>query len=78
MACARRFTILADGGVRVTWACGATATHRGETAIDVEVLADHLPRHHHHRWHLSPAGAYPLRVTTKMSTAPSTHRPNTQ
>lgn len=54
MACGRRFTVLADGGVRVTWDCGATMEAPDETAIDVEVLADHLPRHHHHRlWHHS-------------------------
>lgn len=56
MACGRRFTVLADGGVRVTWDCGATMVSKDETAVDVEVLADHLPRQHHHRpWHHRPA-----------------------
>ncbi len=47
--CGRRFTILADGGVRVTWDCGAFSDFPDETATDVDVLADHLPATHHHK-----------------------------
>lgn len=51
--CARRFTILAAGGVRITWDCGAERDVPDETAIDVEVLADRLAdvTHHHHHHH---------------------------
>ena len=50
--CTRTFTILAEGGVRIDWACGAHKVDRTEDAVDVEYLADHLPTHHHHRHHL--------------------------
>jgi hypothetical protein len=49
--CSRRFTFLAEGGVKVTWACGAQREFPDETAVDVEVLADHLPEAHHHQHH---------------------------
>jgi hypothetical protein len=52
--CTRTFTLLADGGARVRWACGAVKVNRAEQAVDLEVLerqawADH---HHHHVLHL--------------------------
>jgi len=49
--CPRRFVLRAEGGVRVVWACGASRVFADETAVDVEILADHLPtaHHHHHR-----------------------------
>ena len=50
--CARTFVLLAAGGVRVRWACGAELVVADEIAVDVEYLADHLPTHHHHRHHL--------------------------
>jgi hypothetical protein len=50
--CARRFIHLADGGVRVVWACGSQKDFPDETAVDVDILADHLPTHHHHHAHL--------------------------
>lgn len=51
--CGRRYLILADGGVRVTWDCGAEKVVTDETAIDVEVLADHTADiAHHHKRHL--------------------------
>ncbi len=50
--CARTFRLLAEGGVRITWHCGAERVIADETAVDVEVLADHLPTHHHHHVHL--------------------------
>ena len=52
--CARTFVILANGGVKVKWACGAEKVMPNETAVDVEVLADHLrdvSHHHHHHLH---------------------------
>lgn len=51
-SCRRRFVLLAAGGVRVRWACGTVRDFPDETAVDVEVLADHLPRSHHHHHHL--------------------------
>jgi hypothetical protein len=50
--CSRTFTLLADGGVLVHWTCGAEAVDREETAVDVDVLADRFPQHHHHRLHV--------------------------
>lgn len=53
--CRKRFTILAAGGVRITWDCGAEKVCPDETAVDLEVLADHLAdvahRHRHHLTH---------------------------
>lgn len=51
-SCTRRFTVLGDGGVRITWSCGARLDVLDETAVDVEILADHLPTTHHHHHHL--------------------------
>lgn len=50
--CPRRFTLLPDGGVRATYACGDQVTDEDEIAVDVEILADRFPRAHHHRRHL--------------------------
>ena len=50
--CRRTFVILAERGVRIVWACGAERDFPDETAVDVEILADHLPRQHHHHPHL--------------------------
>jgi hypothetical protein len=50
--CARTFLLLASGGVRVSWACGSHKDFASETAVDVAVLADHLPTFHHHHAHL--------------------------
>lgn len=50
--CERTFVILAEGGVRIRWTCGASVDFPNETAVDVDVLADHLPTTHHHRHHL--------------------------
>lgn len=50
--CPRSFLFLMDGGVRVRWACGATLERPDETAVDVEILRDHIPQDHHHRHHL--------------------------
>lgn len=47
--CPRRFTLLADGGVRVSYACGEVVVVQSETAVDVAVLEDHISRTHHHR-----------------------------
>lgn len=46
--CTRTFVILAAGGVKVRWACGAEKVYPNETRVDVEDLAEHLPSHHHH------------------------------
>jgi hypothetical protein len=51
--CARRFTLLAGGGVRVRWACGTEKDFPDEAAVDLDYLADHLPQHHHHKHHLT-------------------------
>lgn len=51
--CARRFIHRAEGGVKVVWACGAEREFPDETAVDVEILADHLPAVHHHKHHLT-------------------------
>jgi hypothetical protein len=51
--CGRTFTLLAGGGVRVRWDCGAHKDYPHETAVDVEYLADHLPTAHHHHRHLT-------------------------
>lgn len=50
--CTRRYVLLSEGGVRVVWSCGAHKDFPGEGAVDVEVLADHLPAHHHHHPHI--------------------------
>lgn len=48
--CPRRFTVLADGGVRASYACGADVVDLEETAVDVELLDERFSRaHHHHR-----------------------------
>lgn len=48
--CARTFVLLAEGGVKVRWACGAEYVSKDEAAVDVAVLAANLPTHHrHHR-----------------------------
>lgn len=49
--------ILAGGGIRIRWACGAVKDCPDETAVDVEYLADHLPQQHHHRHHHKGAGS---------------------
>lgn len=52
--CVRTFTILAGGGVKVRWACGAEKVIADEIAVDVEMLADHtsdMPHHHHRHLH---------------------------
>ena len=51
--CTRRFVLLAEGGVKVLWSCGAALVVANETAVDLEYLADHLPTHHHHKHHLT-------------------------
>lgn len=52
--CGRRFVLLATGGVKVRWACGAEKALPDETAVDVEVLADRTADlSHHHRHHLT-------------------------
>lgn len=44
--------MLADGGVKAVWACGATKVDRDEVAVDLVVLehqewaADHVHRPH--------------------------------
>lgn len=51
--CLRRFVVLAAGGVRIRWACGAEKVVAEETAVDVEFLVDHTADlSHHHRHHL--------------------------
>lgn len=50
--CGRHFELLAQGGVRCRWDCGAERVYPDESAVDVEYLADHLPEHHHHHPHL--------------------------
>ena len=51
--CRRRFIIRSEGGVLIRWACGAEKVVANETAVDVEVLADHLRDvSHHHQHHL--------------------------
>lgn len=51
--CSRTFVLLAGGGVKVRWACGAEKVMADETAVDVEYLADHLSDvGHHHKHHL--------------------------
>ncbi len=47
--CPRRFTLLAEGGVTVTYCCGEALTLADETAVDLDVLEDHVPSAHHHR-----------------------------
>lgn len=54
-ACPRKVMLLADGGYRVTWACGSVRVvdeGSGEwDAVDMVVLGslvDDLPQHHHH------------------------------
>ncbi len=44
--------LLASGGVRVRWDCGAERVVTDEPAVDVEYLADHIDSVHHHRHHL--------------------------
>lgn len=42
-----------DGGVRITWACGAEKVLPDEIAVDVEILLDRTADlSHHHRHHL--------------------------
>ena len=50
--CKRTFVLLAGGGVKVRWACGAERDYPRETRVDVDDLAEHLPTHHHHKHHL--------------------------
>jgi hypothetical protein len=50
--CARRFVLLAAGGVLIRWACGAEKVIADEPAVDVEVLADHTADISHHHKHL--------------------------
>lgn len=49
--CPHRFVLLAEGGVRVVWACGDELVNATETAVDIAVLADRpwTQAHHHHR-----------------------------
>jgi hypothetical protein len=49
--CPRQFMVLGDGGVRVTYACGAEVLLTGEIAIDVEILDDRIAQSHHHHRH---------------------------
>lgn len=51
--CRPRFELLSAGGVRVSWPCGAELVNAEETAVDVELLRDRFPSHHHHhlRYH---------------------------
>ncbi len=46
--CSRTFVLLAGGGVKVRWACGTEKVFADETAVDVDVLAEHISTHHHH------------------------------
>lgn len=51
--CPRRFIMLAAGGVRVRWACGAETVNPRETGVDLLVLAEKAEYdHHHHVLHL--------------------------
>jgi hypothetical protein len=50
--CGRTFTILADGGVKATYDCGAVVVHLDETAVDVRLLEERFSHEHHHRHHL--------------------------
>lgn len=50
--CPRKFLILAAGGVRCLWACGAQQDFPTETAVDVEPLESRIDQHHKHRPHL--------------------------
>ena len=54
--CERTFTVLADGGVKVTFACGAELVRREESAVDVELLRERFPQAHQHRHHLHLPG----------------------
>lgn len=50
--CSRTFVLLAEGGVKAMWACGAEVVRPDETAVDVELLRERIPaEHHHHHWH---------------------------
>lgn len=53
--CRARFLLLSAGGVRVEWGCGARVISAAETAVDVEMLRDRFPQHHHHRMHHRPS-----------------------
>lgn len=48
--CKRTFILRSEGGVLVRWACGAEKVCLDETAVDIDLLADHLKdlSHHHH------------------------------
>ena len=49
--CRRTFVLLAAGGVKVRWACGAEVVVADETAIDVDILAERPAlSHHHHKY----------------------------
>jgi hypothetical protein len=51
--CGLHFVLLAAGGVKLRWDCGAEKVIKGETAVDVEILADRTADvGHHHRHHL--------------------------
>jgi hypothetical protein len=51
--CPRSFTLLAEGGVRVRWGCGAEVVDRKETAVDVAVLRERAAfQDHHHVLHM--------------------------
>lgn len=47
--CRPRFVLLSTGGVRVVWACGTEVVSADETVVDVDLLADRFPSHHHRR-----------------------------
>jgi hypothetical protein len=53
-ACPRRFMLLAQGGVRISWGCGAVKDVANETgAVDMDILAERFADvDHHHRHHL--------------------------
>ena len=51
--CPRTFVLMAEGGVRVRYACGTVEEFPEEEGVDVVTLEANVTRHHHHhRVHL--------------------------